>query len=313
MRNGRFEREHIILFIAVVILIAIALKNVLTPAISAGSPISAGIQETNLGGLRVMDNQSPKTITYGDGATEYFPNSFAGLFINGSIIENANIVIENNRALGPARLIAERLGAGVDWDAGKQTIIVRGGDIKIELAIGERTAKLNGTPMTIDAAPRIINDYAYVPIRFMAESLNCRVDWFDGTAAGIENGPRPHYVLRMKQVMVSRYPAGVKAMSAPEAVQTVKSLLAVAYEKKFHIVYEPLIIKPEVWNERDSMRYSIANLSVSSENDRFYIVPMTVNFMIDKYTGTVFVFNDGDIQTIDKFDPNAPDAPAFAQ
>ena len=313
MLYERFERENIVLFLAAILLSAVIFTNVLSPVSSSGSMVS-GVQETNLGGLRIMDGRSPKTVFYNDGAIEYFPNNFVGLFINGSIIQNANIIIENDRALGPLRLIAEKMGAGVNWDVDTQTITIIDKDIKIELVIGEKTAKLNDISIPIDTAPQLINDYTYVPIRFIAESLNYKVDWFDGKAAQKWDGPsmpQPHYVLRMQQVMVSRYPAGAKAMGHSEAVQRLKSQLITAYVNNYNDTYKPLLTKPDILNEKDSIRYAISTLAVTSENDRFIIIPMQRDYMIDKYTGSVYVFYDGEVQTIDKFEPNAPLALSF--
>ena len=315
MNYERFEREHIVVFIAVIALIFIALKSVLTPASSVGPFIANNIPETNLGGLRVMDKQTPKAVTFGDGTTQYFPDDFTGLFINGSIVENAHIIMENDRAIGPVRLISEKLGANVSWDGASRTVTIVDGDRKIVFTIGDRNAKINDLPVIIDEAPRIIDDYAYAPVKFIAESLKCGSAWFDGTGAENSDGtgvPQPHYVLRMQQVMISRYPDGTTPLTASEAVQRVRDQLIIAYGKTYNAAFQPLTAKPEGMNGQDSVRYGISHLQITSENDRFFIMPMVRDFMIDKYTGTVYVFYIGDVQTINKFDPNSADALAFA-
>jgi len=316
MFYDRYEREHIVLFIVVIALIIIVLKGVLTPGSDITGVIYTGVGETNLDGLRIMDKQSPKEVTYGDGTTEYFPNNFTGLFINGSIMENANIIMDNDRALGPLKLISAKLGADVSWDGNSNIAAVKEGNETIEFEIGEKYAKLNGITVSLDAAPIVVNGYAYVPIRFLAESLNCKVDWFDGKAAEQTGGagvPKAHYVLGMRQVMVSSYPPGAKALGNAEAVQKVKDQLIIAYEQKYNTAFKPLESKPPVSTEQDNIRYEIANLHVESESDRFFIMTMMTDFMIDKYTGTVYVFNNGEIQTIDKFNPKASDAFAFGR
>lgn len=47
----------------------------------------------------------------------------------------------------------------------------------ITLQIGNTTATVYGKQAVLDAAPVIINGRTMVPIRFVAESLNCTVDW----------------------------------------------------------------------------------------------------------------------------------------
>ena len=315
MSYERFEREHIVVLIAVIALVFIVLKSVLTPASSAGPPLNNNMPETNLDGLRVMDKQSPRAVSFGDGTTQYFPNDFAGVFINGSILENANIIIENERAIGPVRLISEKLGAKVSWDDATRTVTIIDGDKTIVFTIGDVNAKKNETPVAIGAVPRIIDDYAYVPIRFITDSLGCESAWFDGVGEENSDGtgiPQPHYLLRMQQVMISRYPEGAARLTAPEAVQRVKGQLIAAYEKKYGAAFQPLPDKLDEMNGQEKLRYGISNLYVTSENDRFFIIPMMRDFMIDKFTGMVYVYYDGDVQTINRFEPNSEDALAFA-
>ena len=47
----------------------------------------------------------------------------------------------------------------------------------ITLQIGNTTATVYGKQAALDAAPVIIDGRTMVPIRFIAESLNCTVDW----------------------------------------------------------------------------------------------------------------------------------------
>lgn len=47
----------------------------------------------------------------------------------------------------------------------------------ITLQIGNTTATVYGKQAVLDAAPVIIDGRTMVPIRFIAESLNCTVDW----------------------------------------------------------------------------------------------------------------------------------------
>lgn len=48
---------------------------------------------------------------------------------------------------------------------------------KIELKIGEKEYYVNGTERIMDVAPFIKNNRTFVPIRFIAEALGCKVDW----------------------------------------------------------------------------------------------------------------------------------------
>jgi hypothetical protein len=281
---------------------------------------NTSVSETNLDGLSIYVNENvtpefPQSIDYADGSKEIFTGQMIGLFVNGSIVKDANIVIENNRTLVPLRLISETLGAVVDWDSSVSKATITDGSNKIELTIGDKKPKINGNVISIDVAPIIIDDRTYVPLRFIAESLGCKADWFDGTA--VQNGdgtgvPEAHYALRMPQVMISRYPVDAKTMTKSEAIEKVKAQLIIAYEKRFGVKYNPLVAAPKQYEEQSSWRYTISNLSVTSENDRFYTIHVLWDFMVDKYTGSIIVYYNGDLQMFYKFDPESPGALAFA-
>lgn len=88
---------------------------------------------------------------------------------------------KNNRTLVPIRFIAEEMGAEVDWDSGKKLVSISQKNTEIELTIGERRAKVNGTWKTFDTAAVLYNSRTMVPLRFVSETLGADVDW-DGSA-----------------------------------------------------------------------------------------------------------------------------------
>ncbi len=49
----------------------------------------------------------------------------------------------------------------------------------IILTIGERDAVIDGKTVSNDVAPKIVNDRAMLPIRFIAEALGAKVEWFE--------------------------------------------------------------------------------------------------------------------------------------
>ena len=83
----------------------------------------------------------------------------------------------NGRTLVPLRDIFEALGAQVNWNAAAQTISATRGTTQIGLAINNRTASVNGAPVTLDQAATLINGRTFVPLRFVAEATGAKVDW----------------------------------------------------------------------------------------------------------------------------------------
>ena len=84
--------------------------------------------------------------------------------------------IVKDRTLVPVRFIAENLGYDVEWDKDANAAVIDNG--RIVLYIGTDQAKIDGKAVTLDVASTLINDRTMVPLRVVAETLNCTVDWF---------------------------------------------------------------------------------------------------------------------------------------
>jgi hypothetical protein len=91
-------------------------------------------------------------------------------------------VISDGRTLLPIRYVVTPLGATVSWDAAQQMVTVTLGSNTIQLVIGQSSATVNGAATPIDSTnpavtPVIIDGRTMLPLRFIAESLGCQVDW----------------------------------------------------------------------------------------------------------------------------------------
>lgn len=95
-------------------------------------------------------------------------------------------LIKQNRTFVPLRFIAEAFGANVQWIPEHKKIEIRLDHPlvkkQIELWVDQSTAYVNQIAYTIDAAPFIIPPgRTMVPIRFIAESMESKVEWFSIT------------------------------------------------------------------------------------------------------------------------------------
>lgn len=98
--------------------------------------------------------------------------------VNGKqVVSDAAPLIVDGRTYTPARFVAEQLGAKVTWNAEKQLVTVIEGSTVIELTINSNVAKVNGRPVTMDAAAFIKDGRTYTPARFVAEQLGAKVVW----------------------------------------------------------------------------------------------------------------------------------------
>lgn len=85
--------------------------------------------------------------------------------------------IENGRTLVPFRFIGEALGAKVNWIAEEKKAIYELNEVKVEIIIGNKTAYVNGKPITLEVPPKISNGRTFVPLRFVSEALGASVIW----------------------------------------------------------------------------------------------------------------------------------------
>lgn len=95
--------------------------------------------------------------------------------------EGSTPVIVNDRTLLPVRAVVEEMGGTVAWDGTTQTVTLTYHSDEIKLVIDNLTATANGAPQTLDTAPTIIHDRTMLPIRFIAESFQFKVDWAQET------------------------------------------------------------------------------------------------------------------------------------
>lgn len=86
-------------------------------------------------------------------------------------------VIQNGRTLVPIRAISETMGAGVDFDAREQKVIINNGTINVNLYLNDRNATVNGRRVVLDEPARVMNGRTMVPLRFVSENLGAAVDY----------------------------------------------------------------------------------------------------------------------------------------
>lgn len=84
-------------------------------------------------------------------------------------------IIKSGRTLVPLRSVFEALGAEVFYDAGK--ITATKGNKKVELLINNNNGNVNGSMVTLDVPPQIMNQRTMVPLRFVTEAFGGFVFW----------------------------------------------------------------------------------------------------------------------------------------
>lgn len=86
-------------------------------------------------------------------------------------------VILNGRTLVPFRAITESMNIPVSWDDKSRSVTASDGTTTVRLQIDNPIAYINNNPVTLDAAPKIMNGRTLIPLRFFSEAFDCKVDW----------------------------------------------------------------------------------------------------------------------------------------
>ncbi|HZG75268.1 MAG TPA: copper amine oxidase N-terminal domain-containing protein [Paenibacillus sp.] len=92
-----------------------------------------------------------------------------------AIVSDTKPEIKNKRTMVPLRIISENLGASVEWR--NSEVILSKSDMIVRLTLDSVTAEKNGEKIRLDSKPYLRNDRIFVPIRFIAETFDCNVDY----------------------------------------------------------------------------------------------------------------------------------------
>ena len=95
---------------------------------------------------------------------------------------DAEPVIVDGRTCVPMRMIFEFLGAEVYWNDREGTVRAAKGGRVVSLTVGANNASIDGKSISLDVPAMIQNGRALVPLRFVAEALDCGVAWEAETA-----------------------------------------------------------------------------------------------------------------------------------
>lgn len=119
--------------------------------------------------------------------------------VNGTMLDTEAMIV-NDRTMIPLRAVSNALGCGVAWDADNRGItIYRATDgVSVPESVivcwidRSHAFRMDGYALgastVMDAAPQIIDDRTYVPVRAVAELLGTQVDWNGDTMTAVITG-----------------------------------------------------------------------------------------------------------------------------
>jgi len=91
----------------------------------------------------------------------------------------------SGRTMVPIRAVVEAMGGTVEWDGATQKVTLKARGNIVEMWMGKTDIKINGASKKMDVAPASKNGRTFVPVRFAAENLNCKVDWINSTKEAV--------------------------------------------------------------------------------------------------------------------------------
>lgn len=89
--------------------------------------------------------------------------------------------VKDDRTMVPLRVIAENLGARVDWINSENRIDLVRNLEKVSLWVGKLEAQKDNKSLTLDVSPEVVDGRTFVPLRFVAEALGTKVTWDEVT------------------------------------------------------------------------------------------------------------------------------------
>lgn len=106
------------------------------------------------------------------------------IYLDGKALEiskNAQIQNMNGTIMIPIRVVVEELGFNVNWEQQTRTVTIQQSGTEVILVVDQSTAYVNGNPVTLEVAPKLITDSVIVPLRFISEQLGLTVGWDNQT------------------------------------------------------------------------------------------------------------------------------------
>lgn len=83
------------------------------------------------------------------------------------------------RTMVPVRIITENLGASVAWSEPEEKVTVTTDSHTVEIFVGKDFIIVDGVSKQMDTVAIEQGGRTYLPIRYVAEAIDCHVMWFD--------------------------------------------------------------------------------------------------------------------------------------
>ncbi|SLJ95279.1 MULTISPECIES: stalk domain-containing protein [unclassified Paenibacillus] len=130
-------------------------------------------------------------------------------------------VLSNNRVLIPLRVVSSNLGAEVTWYKEGKSIRIQTDEKEIWLVVNFKNAKVNEQIIRMDSPVEIIGNTAYVPLRFVSQTLGAKLEWNPQTKQATIHLNKQNMIVSMQE----------ETIQIPDSVKITKGRINVLSEK----------------------------------------------------------------------------------
>lgn len=110
------------------------------------------------------------------------------VFVGGDELEfDVPPQILNGRTMLPIRQLGQNLGGAFDWNQDEQKVTFTLENQVVILRVGNETALVDGVQVTLDVPATVVEGRTLVPLRFVGESLEFKVDYLSDPGLVILN------------------------------------------------------------------------------------------------------------------------------
>lgn len=248
------------------------------------------LDSVNLDGISVYSSLNSVLYKGQDEPYELQSNELL-VFINGSLAPAGSAFMINDQIYVSFVTVINMLNVDADEESDKYDQIT----VAVEQSDRDKSEKYT------------VNDTVFLPLDIVSDLLSCSVYYSDNAKSG-ENC----MIKSCPHIIIERYPKKSARKTEEEATAHLRKQLVAAYEEKYGS-FIPLYEQTNgEYDEQNNLRYLISNLSVKSENSRFYIIECVFEFYVDKFTDDIFIHYEGFDESFSIFDPYKSGALSFA-
>lgn len=227
----------------------------------------------------------PKSISFEDGEVVKINENYKLLFVDGTIIKDHNIVMDNKVTYIPARVLANIYDLTVEWNEEEQSVRFNNKQ-NLKFKVGTNFASDDKKIMQMDVKTIKQNGIVYVPLRFVFNYFGATITYYDKN-----NKNNIGIIKTNNNIIIDKKTLEVqKIATIEEALTKVRASLNEIFDT---FLKDQNIIFNNAKQEEQQMllnqiKTDLGNMYYQGEVSRFYIFESKNTIIFDVYTGDMY-------------------------